>query len=61
MTELTIKRNDAGHQSGAWSYGQTIALILLLQQFMDFCSTLLEKRAEEKEKREQENLASSTK
>ncbi|KAG8745468.1 hypothetical protein FRC10_008011 [Ceratobasidium sp. 414] len=47
-TEKTIIRNDVTGSSKAWTYGQTIALILLLQQIMDVCSTFLEKRDEEK-------------
>jgi len=47
-TEKTISRNDVIGSSKAWTYGQTIALILLLQQVMDVCSTFLEKRDEEK-------------
>ncbi|KAG9086713.1 hypothetical protein FRC06_002975 [Ceratobasidium sp. 370] len=47
-TEKTIIRNDVTGSSKAWSYGQTIALILLLQQVMDVCSTYVEKRDEEK-------------
>ncbi|KAG9077485.1 hypothetical protein FS749_010614, partial [Ceratobasidium sp. UAMH 11750] len=34
-TEKTIVRNDAAGSSKEWTYGQTIALILLLQQVMD--------------------------
>ncbi|KAG9093373.1 hypothetical protein FRC07_011474 [Ceratobasidium sp. 392] len=50
--EQTIDRNDQKHGSNKWSYGQTIALILLLQQIMDVCSTVLEKRDEKKWRQE---------
>ncbi|KAG8685011.1 hypothetical protein FRC12_002857 [Ceratobasidium sp. 428] len=47
-TESTIKKNDREQSSNDWSYGQTIALILLLQQLMDVCSTYVEKKGEDK-------------
>ncbi|KAG9092671.1 hypothetical protein FRC07_011609 [Ceratobasidium sp. 392] len=47
-TEKTILKNDLQKESGEWSYGQTIAVILLLQQVMDISSTYLEKKDEEK-------------
>ncbi|KAJ1310694.1 hypothetical protein OPQ81_009220 [Rhizoctonia solani] len=51
-TEKTIKLNDTDGQTRDWSYGQTIALILLLQQIMDLFSTFIEEREKAEEERE---------
>ncbi|CCO37557.1 Pc16g04440 [Rhizoctonia solani AG-1 IB] len=53
--EQTIKKNDVDGTTRDWSYGQTIALILLLPPFMDLCSTYIESR-EKKEEEEEEEL-----
>ncbi|CAE6479538.1 unnamed protein product [Rhizoctonia solani] len=45
MTEQTISQNDGDGETRDWSYGQTIALILLLQQIMQLFSTFIEQRA----------------
>ncbi|KAH7330587.1 hypothetical protein B0J17DRAFT_678711 [Rhizoctonia solani] len=45
-TEMTVRNNDKEREMMEWSYGQVIALILLLQQFMDVCSTFIEGREE---------------
>ncbi|KAF8708214.1 hypothetical protein RHS03_03489, partial [Rhizoctonia solani] len=49
-TEQTINKNDFEGESRDWSYGQTIALILLLQQIMDLCSEITDDRGKEQEK-----------
>ncbi|KAL5640586.1 hypothetical protein ACGC1H_001159 [Rhizoctonia solani] len=43
-TEKTIALNDVDGVTRDWSYGQTIALILLLQQIMQLFSTHIEER-----------------
>ncbi|CAE6530075.1 unnamed protein product [Rhizoctonia solani] len=53
-TEMTIHRN--GGTKMVWSYGQVIALILLLQQLMDVCSTIVEAREERELKRLKEEI-----
>lgn len=53
-TEQTIIKNDPEKTTNDWTYGQTIAVILLLQQVMDIASTWVEKRAEKKEQKEEE-------
>ncbi|KAF8603179.1 hypothetical protein BDV93DRAFT_607007 [Ceratobasidium sp. AG-I] len=47
-TEQTIKKNDYTKATADWTYGQTIAVILLLQQIMDIASTYMEKKEEKK-------------
>ncbi|CAE6411541.1 unnamed protein product [Rhizoctonia solani] len=51
-TEMTVRNNDKEREMMEWSYGQVIALILLLQQFMDICSTYIEGREERQAKKE---------
>ncbi|KAG8733421.1 hypothetical protein FRC11_006380 [Ceratobasidium sp. 423] len=52
--EMTIRKNDKEGAMMQWSYGQIIALILLLQQFMDLCSRYVEGREEQESVKEQE-------
>ncbi|KAG8699813.1 hypothetical protein FRC11_013447, partial [Ceratobasidium sp. 423] len=54
ITERTIQNNDVDGTTRDWTYGQTIALILLLQQIMDLFSTYIEGK-EEREEREDPN------
>ncbi|KAB5593549.1 Transmembrane protein [Ceratobasidium theobromae] len=51
-TEKTIDNNDVAKQADNWSYGQTIALILLLQQVMDVFSTFVDKMEDKEEEEE---------
>ncbi|KAL5640572.1 hypothetical protein ACGC1H_001147 [Rhizoctonia solani] len=53
-TEMTIRNNDKEGATRKWSYGQIIALILLLQQLMDICSTYVEVKEERQTEKEQE-------
>ncbi|CAE6430638.1 unnamed protein product [Rhizoctonia solani] len=55
VTERTISQNDVKRETRDWTYGQTIALILLLQQIMQLFSTHIEQR--EKAELEQEKEA----
>ncbi|CEL59970.1 hypothetical protein RSOLAG1IB_09242 [Rhizoctonia solani AG-1 IB] len=52
--EQTINKNDVDGTTRDWSYGQTIALILLLQQFMDLCSNYIEDREKKEEEEERQ-------
>ncbi|CAE7108332.1 unnamed protein product [Rhizoctonia solani] len=53
-TEKTISQNDVDGTTKDWTYGQTIALILLLQQIMQLFSTHVEEREKLEAKREEE-------
>ena len=39
-TESTLSRNDVATESNAWSFGQTVAIILILLPFVDFLSVI---------------------
>lgn len=54
-TEQTIRKNDFQKATTNWTYGQTIAVILLLQQIMDICSTYMEKKQAKKEHQEKQD------
>ncbi|CAE6498279.1 unnamed protein product [Rhizoctonia solani] len=54
-TEMTIRKNDEKGATMEWSYGQIIALILLLQQLMDICSTIVEVKEEREIEKERED------
>ncbi|CAE6450616.1 unnamed protein product [Rhizoctonia solani] len=55
--EQTINKNDFERTTRDWSYGQTIALILLLQQIMDLFSTIIEEREKKEADDERQALA----
>ncbi|CAE6532855.1 unnamed protein product [Rhizoctonia solani] len=44
ITERTISQNDGDGRTKNWSYGQTIAMLLLLQQIMRLCSTFVDQK-----------------
>ncbi|CAE6466266.1 unnamed protein product [Rhizoctonia solani] len=56
-TERTISQNDVDGTTRDWTYGQTIALILLLQQIMQLFSTHIEQREKAEARREEEAAA----
>lgn len=39
-TEQILSRNGVNAATHAWTFGQTLALILLLAQIIDLCSTM---------------------
>ena len=39
-TESTLSRNDVATESNAWSFGQTVAIILILLPIVDFLSVI---------------------
>lgn len=57
VTEQTINQNDVDGSTRDWSYGQTIALILLLQQIMQLFSNIIEGREKAEIERDKAALA----
>jgi len=54
-TEQMIKKNDVQGNTAAWTFGQTISVILLLQQVMEICSTYIEKKDEHDERKDSQD------